>query len=401
MTASTSYNSITNFQHVNYSNNKISFNGIKKTYGALNTPGEKDVFEYQKNNYYRLPYLKNEEIVQQDEFSTTIIDKYHPKSIIDKLTKKKYVETIYDLPLRLHDELQKQKTDTVKQSQPNDVLLATGLDEQSFINNVDKINALIAMIHPKYDLFEAQTSQVFDFNIGNATAHITRITQGLTGVIYKIEIPNCKPLALKHYLNPYDQNSSEGPFPEIAMAHKLNEAKVTNIPKLYYANPYNGWMLSEYVDENTELKDGNITFEEYINKNNLDCKDINSGMAIKNSNGLFFVDYGYIYPNNSKSCSAELNSEVNQYKINKYNNPACQELTLSDIENINVYRISYVKYSAFNPLDLDFFNKTCQALRYVMQNKDIPEELSADLEKIYKEFGVKSNAIDLLKSANQ
>ena len=304
----------------------------------------------------------------------------------------------------MHYELQKQKSDIVTQNQPNDVLLATGLDENSFIENIDKINALIALIHPKYDLFEDQTKQVFDFNIGNTTAHITRIAQGLTGVIYKIEIPNCRPLALKYYLNPYEPNSSEGAFPEIAMAHKLNDAKVTNIPKLYYANPYNGWMLSEYIDENTELQDGNITFEEYIDKNNLVCRDINSGMAIKNSNGLFFVDFGYIRSNNSMPCDAELNAEVNQYKINKYNK-VDKELTLSNIENLSIYGNPNVKYATFNSqqnnLNFKLYTTTLQALKYVMQKQDIPDKLSAKLEEIYKEFGVESNVIDLIQSANQ
>ncbi len=400
MNIKTNYSSKLNHYYVNSLTNKsISFNGIIKSQSRLGTPIKKDLFECQhKDNYQHLPYLENKEIVSQDEFSTTIIDRDHQTSFIDKLTKKKYTKTIYDLPLRLHYELQKQKSEVVKQNQPNDVLLATGLDEKSFIDNIDKINALIKLIHPQYDLFEDKTKQIFDFNIGNTTAHITRITQGLTGIIYKIEVPNCKPLALKYYLNPYNLNSSEGAFPEIAMAHKLNDAKVTNIPKLYYGNPYNGWMLSEYVDENTKLQDGDTTFTEYIKENKLLCGDINSGMAIKSLNGLFFVDYGYICSDNSIPCNTELDTEINQYRLDKYNNPINQELTLSDIENISIYGTLYPQK---NNLNFNLFNATALALQYVMQNQDIPDELACKLEEIYKEFGVESNVIDLIKSANQ
>ena len=254
---------------------KVSFSGIEKP----------------KYEYADAWYLKDEEIVSQDKFSTTIINKKIKRSLFDIIRNKKYTAKIYDLHLRLREELLKNNTDTVVQNEPTDILKATGLNNEELIKEIDKINSVLDLC-PQISNYDEN----FKIKLGNKIASIEKINNGMSGVIYKIRVPNCKPLALKKYFLHSGGKGAEGPFPEIAIARQMNKDKVNDIPLLYCANPYNKWMLSDFVDKNYNARKGGISFINYIKENNLWLDDINTGMAVKGNNGNICVDFGYIHP---------------------------------------------------------------------------------------------------------
>lgn len=359
-------------------------------------------------SYKNAEYLKNKNIVAQDDFTTTIVDTGVKKSFLDKVTGKVHTKKIYDLPLRLREDLISQNTDVVVQNEPADVLKATNLSCEEFIKEIDKINSLLYIVAPKYDLFEEQTKQEFQMKLGDKIATIKRITQGLSGCIYKIEVPECKPLALKHYLNPQNINGTEGAFAEIAFARQVNKDKVSDVPLLYCANPYNGWMLSDFVDENYKKRSSGMDFVEYIGKNKLVCRDINSGMAVKGANSPIFVDFGYIKPADSSTLkydNAVLADNSERINSKQYINSA-DVSGLTKVENISLYGNADTLEAANNVImkdsQMQFFFEANNAINnYVLNEREIPADLQTLLQEHYEAMGGIGDACELIKSCNQ
>lgn len=354
-------------------------------------------------------YLKDETILAQDAFSTTIEDKTVKRSLFDMILKKSYPKKIYDLPLRFREELQSQQTDMVVLNAPSDVLAATGLTNEEFVKAIDKVNALIALVHPRYDLFEDKTKQDFQVQIGNSVANVARQKQGLSGVIYKIEIEGCKPLALKHYINPAKINLKEGAFPEIAIAKKMNEDNVSDIPLLYCANPYDGWMLSEFIDDDYVKREGGISFVDYMIKNNLALDDENSGLTVSSKTDMIFVDFGYIASNASHTYISGFDTVVFDDIRQKANSNdyihSKQSSLLGVIENVSLYGDLDAKRALLNAYrdkpELKLFGTMLKALNCVHSNQEIPEKIKTDLQEAYEKSGFIGDAAELAKSCNQ
>ena len=353
-------------------------------------------------------YLKDEEIVAQDDFTTTIIDKTHKRSLMDRIKNKKYTTTIYDLPLRLREDLKKNNTDTVIQNEPSDLLKETGLTNKELIKEIDKISSLIMLVAPKYDTFEDKTKQEFKVKLGNKIANVERLSQGLSGIIYVIKVPDCKPLALKHYLSPMNIHSDEGAFPETALAKKMNEDKVCDIPLLYYANPYNGWMLLDFIDKNYEKRQNGISFIDYLEKNNLNPKDINSGILVKGKdNNSIFVDYGYIAPYGSTG--ENYHDVIYSDNAEKVNNE--KYLDSDDVSGLtklatvqmfgNENTIEKIRTKVKTNPELQFSLDTCKAVVMALRKKEIPAELAKRLQENYEKSGFIGDAIELIKSCDQ
>lgn len=403
---------------MNISNNSNCVNGLNSKFSSA--PKINNIYHSQQGDIVSFSskspsiqntdvwYLKDKQVVEQDVFSTTVIDELHPRSILDKLTGKQYYSKIYDLPLKLREDLKNQKTDTVIQNIPHDILTSTGLTNEELIKEVDKINSLLHLVAPKFELFEEKTKQEFQMKLGNKTATLMRIAQGLSGCIYKIDVPGCKPLALKHYLDPQNINCSEGAFPEIAFARQVNKDGVSNVPLLYSANPYNGWMLSDFVDSNYSKRENGLDFADYVEKNNLFCQDINSGMAIMGKNGPIFVDFGYIYSTNSTTKKyQDVIFSDNEERINSTNYIEDSNVSdLTKIENFAMYgnenTLKIVNKEVCNkPEMLFFFDANSAINNYVLRNLEIPKELQSTLQESYEAMGGIGDVCELLKSCNQ
>ena len=187
----------------------IAFYGTK-IYDTVSFLGNTQQFKYEDSWY-----LKDQNVLEQDGFTTTIEDKTVKRSLVDKLSGKIYTKKLYDIALRLREDLVSKNTETVIQNAPHDILDAAELTNEEFVKEINKINAMIALVYPRYDAFEDKTQQSFKMHLGKTEANIKRLAQGLSGVVYTIEVPGCKPLALKHYFNSQRINLSEGPFHEI------------------------------------------------------------------------------------------------------------------------------------------------------------------------------------------
>ncbi|MBQ9246428.1 hypothetical protein IJ182_09200 [bacterium] len=354
-------------------------------------------------------YLNKENIVTQDDFSTTVVDKERKRKLKDIFNGKTYTKKIYDLPLRLREELSETNKDTVVSNIPNDVMIASGLSNNDFIKSIDKINSFINIIYPRYDKDEDRTQQKFKMKLGNTVATVTRITQGLSGIIYKIEIPNCKPLCLKHFINIFDTNLSEGAFPEISLAKKMNEDNVKDIPLLYCANPYNGWMLSEFITSDYKSRKDGISFNNYLKRNNLVCNDVNEGMTVGGKDANIYVDFGYIYSKESDRDTKGFHTKVNEDRKNNANRFSQQSIEktsiMSSAENIFLYgddkvQDSMIKEYHSNP-EFHFLSEVTEAVENILSGKRISSSLAMRLQKHFEEIGFIGDALDIISTCKQ
>ena len=355
-------------------------------------------------------YLKNKKILEQDDFSTTVFDKYQYCSFFDLLAGRKNHSQIYDLPLRLREDLKKQKTDTIIQNIPQDILDNTGLTNKELIKEIDKINTLIDIVAPEinWNNTKQKPKQKFQMKLGSKTATITRIAHGKSGCVYEIKLENCKPLALKHYHNSQKINESEGAFPELALAKKFNEDNVSDVPLLYYGNPYNGWMLSEFIDKNYTKRENGIGFLDYLNKNGLCCFDMNKGISVKGANEKIYVDFGYIRPKNSKiiPCKDVIIQDITK-RINTNKYASSKEVSdLTKAQNIFLYgdevSTDFIETKSLTSPEIQFYNETNNTIKnYILSEKEIPKETQKRLQKLYKSIGGIGNACILIKSCKQ
>ncbi len=354
-------------------------------------------------------YLKGQEILDQDGFTTTVEDKQAKVGMFDKLLKKTHPKKIYDLPLRLREDLTSKGTDTVILRGPNDVLNETGLSNEEFIKDINKINTMISLVYPRYDSFEDETKQSFEMKMGNSTANVTRLRQGLSGIVYKIEVEGCRPLALKHYLHPQKVNQAEGPFPEIAIAKKMNEDNVSNIPLLYCANPYEGWMLSEFVDKDYEARKDGVSILDYASANELIFGDRNTGNTVRGKDGRIFVDFGYIEPAFSNGCTLGFEKVVCEDVVSRANSKDDKDKkytsTLGHCADVSLYgngetRKALVQKYADNP-EFKLFCDALQGTRYALAGKDMPKDLEASLQESFEKSGFVGDAVELVQSCKQ
>ena len=382
----------------------IAFYGTK-IYDTVSFLGNTQQFKYEDSWY-----LKDQNVLEQDGFTTTIEDKTVKRSLVDKLSGKIYTKKLYDIALRLREDLVSKNTETVIQNAPHDILDAAELTNEEFVKEINKINAMIALVYPRYDAFEDKTQQSFKMHLGKTEANIKRLAQGLSGVVYTIEVPGCKPLALKHYFNSQRINLSEGPFHEISLAKKMNEDNVLNIPLLYCANPYEGWMLSEFVDKNYETRKDGISVADYVKKHNLVLSDGNSGSFVKGKDRYVFVDFGYIKPSAYDTGLTNFKKAVMEDNISRANskdylNSPQNVSTLGVAEKVYMYgndeTKKYFVQRYGNDPEFRLFEDTADATGRVLSNKKIPHSLKLRLQENFEKAGFIGDAMELVKSCDQ
>ena len=354
-------------------------------------------------------YLKGKTIVEQDEYTTTVIDKPEKSGLLKRLKGTQPTRKIYDLPLRLRENLYKRRQDTFIEFLPPDVLSETGLRMDAFVREIDKVNTLISLVRPKYDIDENKTKQKFEMKMGDSIAQIERIKEGMSGTIYKIQIPKCRPLCLKHFINSDSANTQEGPFPEIAMATKLNKKFVQDVPIMFCANPYNGWMLSEYISPDYSSSVKGIKFDDFMKKNNLDCNDVNTGTIVHSNNGDIFVDFGYIAPSGSDRYTEGFDKVVLADKKEMVNSAGyvnfSKRSVLSLADNMFNYAEPKLKKMFFYELsrnpETKFYLAARRAVDNVLKNEPIEQSDKETLQKNYEELGFIGSAVKLIESCNQ
>lgn len=162
------------------------------------------------------------------------------------------------------------------------------------------------MLPSLFQKYSLEKGNEFFFKIGSRKFTVEKIGYGGYGSIYKIQDAARKkpPVAMKVFHDPYEV-SSHGVFGEIGFYKELNRAKLKDVPDFYMANPIGdmhfkkggergkgGWMITEFINENTPLKNNtDETFQSFMKKCGLMYND---HLDYGNRIGEYYVDLGGI-----------------------------------------------------------------------------------------------------------
>lgn len=382
-----------------YKNIPLSIMPLKDSF----EPSEKIQYDSQFS-----PYLKDKTVLSKNEFTVTVEDTDIKRSLSDKIKKRMHTKKIYDFPFRLRQELIQKGNYVLTVNEPKDILKTTGLTNEEFCKEIDKINTLISLIYPRFNLLQEYTQQEFTMKAGNSAITASIVKQGGSGVVYKITVPGCKPLALKYFKPKKNPDPTEGAFPEIAMARKMNVDNVSDIPVLYSADPYNGWMLSDFVDKDYKVRNG-ISFADYIEKNQLVLDDINTGMAVvTNDNKKIFVDFGYISPSGSEPIKGlnNITSDDTQQTINSPDYlTTLKKSVFTTSKQIyshgnNKSLLDFLKLYQNNP-EYKLYDTMSKAVALKLGYREIPRDLAKEIQKNYEESGFIGDALTPTESCFQ
>ena len=126
---------------------------------------------------------------------------------------------------------------------------------------------------------------------------------GLYGKVYKMSSEDCPPLAFKVYDNP-GLIGIHGSFGEIGVERAFSRMEVSDVPKFYMGSPlgkkiikkgeseptsYACWKLSEFISEDSPLKEGR-SFQEVLIGKCLRHADLSTNNVI----GQYCIDLGGI-----------------------------------------------------------------------------------------------------------
>ena len=205
------------------------------------------------------------------------------------------------LSLQLYRNIHKSGKNFASTGVIKELVQKTGLSEAQFAQEMDSLATMITLLKPTSLKFE-EPHKIFDIMIWEIKAKVSYIAKGMSGSVYKIEIPGAKPIALKKYHGDIHQiANSEGVYAEAAIQKKLYEDGGSDTAALICTNPDRGWILSEFIDSNYKMRTNGIKVKEYLEKNGLMFDDINGGMNIKDSAGNdILVEFGYIIPKSRK-----------------------------------------------------------------------------------------------------
>ncbi|MBR3604964.1 MAG: hypothetical protein IKL52_02930 [Candidatus Gastranaerophilales bacterium] len=152
----------------------------------------------------------------------------------------------------------------------------------------------------------------FDFEIDGKKFRLEALQQGLEAatfrmtsegksVIFKNYLPDCEALNDEIFMS----CSPSGVYGGIGILREANLAGVTDVPRLYIANPIvkpiknicennnsfeGGWMIVEDVQHKTAPKNG-LKFIDWLKEKGLSCYDAETEGNILNG---YFVDTGYV-----------------------------------------------------------------------------------------------------------
>lgn len=168
--------------------------------------------------------------------------------------------------------------------------LFEGMNQKKLFEKMDKMK----------DVLSSRRNNVFQIDGRYFTAKY--VDTGAFGKVFKISDIDNKypPAAIKMFYDPY-KVSSHGIFNEIGLYRELNRQKVNDIPEFYMANPIGscdgtysegGWMLTEFVDSKTPIKNHKkgVSLSSFMKEHSLKHYDDNRGTRV----GVYIVDLGNI-----------------------------------------------------------------------------------------------------------
>ena len=212
----------------------------------------------------------------------------------------------YDLPLKFaqasYNTLQENGSAYIKQEVPE---IFKRIDQKKLFEQLDLLSAKF-----KYGSMPAGIS--FDFEIDGKKFRLEALQQGLEAatfrmtsegksVIFKNYLPDCEALNDEIFMS----CSPSGVYGGIGILREANLAGVTDVPRLYIANPIvkpiknicennnsfeGGWMIVEDVQHKTAPKNG-LKFIDWLKEKGLSCYDAETEGNILNG---YFVDTGYV-----------------------------------------------------------------------------------------------------------
>ena len=212
-----------------------------------------------------------------------------------KLIKDKYDEiNVYDLGLRyaiVANNTAKAKGSAVIINEIPEIFKKVNKDE--LIKILDEL--------PSY----LEYRKINKFTISGEDFKAEKIGGGCLSDVFKITDSYGNQICYKYARNPYLMNSGQGVFNEIAIMQEAQKVGVTDIPKLYMANPLgciaqnpdiNGtttkgaWEIIELVDETRRVPQNGLKFLKWLETKGLYHGDMHSGNYI----GDTIVDLGGI-----------------------------------------------------------------------------------------------------------
>ena len=251
--------------------------------------------------------------------------------IINEMTKSLNIEpgSFETLPVELYRTIQNSGKNYINTKEIKEIIQKTGLSEAQFAKEMDNIASMLSVLKPT-DLKYEQAGKIFEIELGNKTAKVSFLAKGMSGSVYKIEMPNVKQFIMKKYHGTTHKISrTEGAYAEAAIQKRLYDDGVSDTAALIAANPDNGWIVSEFIDSNYKMRTKGIKIKDYLEKNGLYFDDVNEGMYIKDANGnAILVDFGYIIPKKHK-----YGSDV-QFLTNRVNLRIEQEKAEMDLDSL-------------------------------------------------------------------
>lgn len=209
------------------------------------------------------------------------------------VSKRKYYHSVYELPIAFALETlerNRRGKDTHIVEEIPDML--KDIDEDELLETLD-----MAAVFTDDDVDDIK------FEIEGKEFELEQVESGSYGIAYKLKRDGFdKPLLFKVYRDA-NRIDYHGIFAEVALERELNHAGVIDIPKLYMASPlgkeikmqgenktyiHATWKISEFVDEDTPLKEGDLTLEKYLKRKRLTHDDMHEGNKI----GDYIVDLG-------------------------------------------------------------------------------------------------------------
>ena len=180
-----------------------------------------------------------------------------------------------------------------------------GINEEELFKKLDTLSAVTKITPLK--------GMEFNFEIGGKKFTLEALSQGMEAATFKLKSQDGKSVIFKNFHARSDKApktnisfAPEGLYGGLGILREANLAKVSDVPKLYLANPIyeplngvihkeqgykGGWMISENVEDKIAPSEG-VKFLDWIKEKGLVATDIRGDNVI---NG-YCVDTGFILP---------------------------------------------------------------------------------------------------------
>lgn len=215
-----------------------------------------------------------------------------------KLMKDKYDKNnVFDLGLRyaiVANNTKRAKGSAIIMNEMPEIF--KGINEDELVKTLDEL--------PSY----LNNKKINKFTISGENFNAEMIGSGCLNDVYKITDSRGNQVCYKYARQPYLMNSGQGVFNEIAIMQEAQKAGVTDIPKLYMANPLGcivqhpdligtttkgAWEIIEFVDNKKQVPQNGLKLLSWLQSKGLYHGDYHAGNHI----GETIIDLGGICDN--------------------------------------------------------------------------------------------------------